>query len=1056
MKRLFALLLALTLVCSLLPTTPVLAAASPAEIPTEAAYAKVDVIFDQIDAQEAAPAKKNATDAEKAEAAKAIVMASDSFVEGSLEQSGNVFTWWTDGGIRCVYNPRIREKRENMTPETGIDAIVNEPVATKGGTPTSKQVYLIGPYYGYDDNFTNQYKSEARRIASAIGDTDGYTLYSGTAATIDKVAEAVQNGAVVFFDSHGATDYENPNNEDDCITGATGSWLCLSTKTGLTDADYDDGAAWDGENAFVNGDVIANHMTSTSPNGMVWMAICFGMATDTMYKPLREKGVEVVYGYSEAVTFGGDYLYEETFWGEMLQGKTVAQSIATMKSTWGEWDSSTKIANYYNEYGYSTISAARSGFAAFPWISSSEDTYHPGKRTGGSNYGADSLQTVNSTYTLGELQEVTTPTDPGAILTEAYALGAGEELPYEATLTGVITQVYTAYNPTYGNVTVIMAVPGYESMPIKCYRLSGSGADQIGVGDTITVTGTIVNYQHSSGNTEVEFAAGCILNSWSEGSNTPETPDTPDTPVIPDTPTGEGVTISFATTANRTELTDEVQVWQQNGITVTNEKASSTSPIADYSNPARFYKNSSLLIEYPDMVKFVAECNSASYATAFAGSISGASVETDGQNVTVTLPAVADSFEIAALSGGQVRMNSITVYGAEETEPDEPTEPDTPDVPDEPTLPPVLTEDTEIEMTLTEDLYIDLAGYSLSGIIYTNGFKVYCKDSSTDEYDGANAGYFNCLDEDGEWIVPELICSDGYTHYLTIFEEEGYSFHRFDLGIQYMSLEPAVVGLGYKAILSADETVFANLEATDAFTFRLQLDGYKPVYRHFDRDQLTSGDPIVLRIRNYDVENYSETKLYAQVSINLSDGVVIETEEVDLTFRWLTEQVDAYYTDYTPEQIAELKQLLEQFEVVKTWDLPNLFPVVSTSATLDLSNAANRLSWDGTQQTWEQNGIKFVNNKHNSTTAIASYVPIRLYAGSQVVISYTGMTKLEFDCTGITAKYVTAVYNSVSTIDGATVTQNGNIITVVLPAATDSVTFVMTAQGRAAALTVYK
>ena len=188
----------------------------------------------------------------------------------------------------------------------------------------------------------------------------------------------------------------------------------------------------------------------------------------------------------------------------------------------------------------------------------------------------------------------------------------------------------------------------------------------------------------------------------------------------------------------------------------------------------------------------------------------------------------------------------------------------------------------------------------------------------------------------------------------------------------------------------------------------------------------------------------------------MSDGVVIETEEVDLTFRWLTEQVDAYYTDYTPEQIAELKQLLEQFEVVKTWDLPNLFPVVSTSATLDLSNAANRLSWDGTQQTWEQNGIKFVNNKHNSTTAIASYVPIRLYAGSQVVISYTGMTKLEFDCTGITAKYVTAVYNSVSTIDGATVTQNGNIITVVLPAATDSVTFVMTAQGRAAALTVYK
>jgi hypothetical protein len=50
-------------------------------------------------------------------------------------------------------------------------------------------------------------------VAQAIGDTDGYTVYSGKAATIDKVAEAVSNGAVVFFDSHGATDYENPYND---------------------------------------------------------------------------------------------------------------------------------------------------------------------------------------------------------------------------------------------------------------------------------------------------------------------------------------------------------------------------------------------------------------------------------------------------------------------------------------------------------------------------------------------------------------------------------------------------------------------------------------------------------------------------------------------------------------------------------------------------------------------------------------------------------------------------------------------------------------------------
>lgn len=1048
-KRILALLLALVLACGLLPAGAAQAAEQEPRVLTEADYAAVDALFDAIDAAEAAPAKRDETQERKTEAAMALVQASDSYAEGSMVRSGNVFTWWTENGIRCVYNPRMRQLRQNMTPETGIDAIVNEPVATKGGTPTGKQVYLIGPYYGYDDSFTNQYKTEARRVAQAIGDTDGYTLYSGTAATIDKVAEAVQNGAVVFFDSHGATDYENPSNDLDCITGATGSWLCLTTGTGLTDQDYDDGAAYDGEDAFVNGDVIANHMTKNSPNGMVWMAICFGMATDTMYRPLREKGVEVVYGYSESVTFAGDYLYEETFWEQMLQGKTVAQAVATMKNTWGEWDWSTKIAEAYGYYdGYSTLAAAQGDFTAFPWVMSSEDTYHPGRRTA-SSYGADSLQTVQSTYTLGELQEVTDPTDPGQILTEAYALGAGEELPYEATLTGVITQVYTAYNATYGNITVIMAVPGYETMPIKCYRLSGSGVDQIGVGDTITVTGTIVNYQHSSGDTEVEFAQGCTLDSWVDGGST-DTPDTPDVPDVPDVPTGDGVTLSFADPENRTEFSTERQVWEQNGITVTNEKASSASDVADYSNPARFYKNSSLLIEYPGMVKFVAECSSSTYATAFANSISGASVTTDGQNVTVQLAAAADSFAIAALSGGQVRMNAITVYAAEAQEPDLPDQPEVSEIPDQ------LTGDTEVEWTLTEDLYIDLAGYSLSGIIYTNGFKVYCKDSSTDAYDCENIGYFNCLDEDGQWIVPEPLNSDGYQHYLTICDEDGYSFHRFFLGITYMSLEPSVIGLGYKAELHGDSMVMAQLAESKAFTFRLQLEGYDPVYRYYDQAELTSGKTIPLRVRNYGVEKYSETKLFAQVSISLSDGTTISTEEVSLTFRWLAEQVDATYQNYTAEQIADFKALLEQFEVVKTWDLPNLFPVEVTSATLDLSNTANRLSWDGTQQIWSANGITLTNNKGTSTTAVANYSPIRLYGGSEVIIEAAGMKKLEFDCAGQGSKYVTALYNSLCTISGATVTQSGTTITVELPAAASSVTFTMTAQGRAVALTVYR
>ena len=509
-KRICALLLTLALALSLLPGGFPIAQA--AQTLTDDDYARADRVFEAIADMEAAPAKRNATQTQKTDAAIRIVEASDSYAEGSLERNGNAFFWWTEDGIRCMYNPRMQKLRENMKPENMVSQAVNEPKPTKGGSPAGKQVYLIGPYYGADENFGAQSRIEAREVAQAIGDTDGYTLYSGKAATIDKVAEAVSNGAVVFFDSHGATDYSKEidryNGIYDLITGATTSYLCLSTREGLTTQDYNDGASYGGGDVFVNGKVIANHMTKNSPNGFVWMALCLGMGTRGLFEPLRENGVEVVYGYSGEVTFLGDYLYEEVFWDEMKAGKTVAQSAAKMKEVWGDWDYSDKM---FGSEGYGNIAEARKDFIAFPVVVSDEDEF-PGQRTT-SSYGADSVQTVRSTYTLGQVYPVTDPTDPKVILEEAYALYSDEQLPYEATLTGTVVKVVEAYNELYGNVTVNMKIPGYEDKPIRCNYLVGDGVDRIGAGDTITVKGFIVN--NASGG--VGFDRDCVLLSWEDG-----------------------------------------------------------------------------------------------------------------------------------------------------------------------------------------------------------------------------------------------------------------------------------------------------------------------------------------------------------------------------------------------------------------------------------------------------------------------------------------------------------------------------------------------------------
>ena len=92
-------------------------------------------------------------------------------------------------------------------------------------------------------------------------------------------------------------------------------------------------------------------------------------------------------------------------------------------------------------------------------------------------------------------------TDTAKIMADAAALASGDKLAYEATLTGKVISVDEVYSTQYKNVTVTIEVSGYSSQPIKCYRMVGTGADEVDIGYVITVTGNITNY-----NGTIEFA----------------------------------------------------------------------------------------------------------------------------------------------------------------------------------------------------------------------------------------------------------------------------------------------------------------------------------------------------------------------------------------------------------------------------------------------------------------------------------------------------------------------------------------------------------------------
>ena len=93
--------------------------------------------------------------------------------------------------------------------------------------------------------------------------------------------------------------------------------------------------------------------------------------------------------------------------------------------------------------------------------------------------------------------------DQKALLKAAFALGEGASMDYPAVLTGVVSEIPTAWSDEYGNITVNL---DFDGQIVQCYRLSGEGAKDIAVGDQITVAGIIKNYKGL-----IEFDKGCKL-----------------------------------------------------------------------------------------------------------------------------------------------------------------------------------------------------------------------------------------------------------------------------------------------------------------------------------------------------------------------------------------------------------------------------------------------------------------------------------------------------------------------------------------------------------------
>ena len=218
------------------------------------------------------------------------------------------------------------------------------------------------------------------------------------------------------------------------------------------------------------------------------------------------------------------------------------------------------------------------------------------------------------------------------------------------------------------------------------------------------------------------------------------------------------------------------------------------------------------------------------------------------------------------------------------------------------------------DVTLTKDLYIDLNGHSLTGTVIQGEYAVYGMDTTTDSY-GNTTGVLNCGVIPVKEFKTELTGS--IRRYMAVETESGYTFNRFYMGITKTSLQPDVVGVGYRALFMGSDAVKSQVAS---YGYSLHLDGLNGITR--TKDGFESGKELTLRVRNYDVVNYGETKLYATVILTLTDGTVIESAEYEMTLKDLVESVNANIDRYTSAQILAVQTMLANYEL--NWNMDKI------------------------------------------------------------------------------------------------------------------------------------
>ena len=560
--------------------------------------------------------------------------------------------------------------------------------------------------------------------------------------------------------------------------------------------------------------------------------------------------------------------------------------------------------------------------------------------------------------------------------------------------------------------------------------------------------------------------------------------------VVPEDKTVTG-TLTFDSDSKRIVSTTTQQVWSENDITLTYDKAGYNNNLAEYENPVRFYANTTITIEAPGNIQSIEfACNTTSYATALQKSISGSSVNDKIVNVTLDASSSSVTYQMTA----QVRMDALTVTYVKS---------DGSDIPD--SAPKLEIDETEIEISAEEtNGTINVTAENIESI----EVRSLVEEGSQEEVEWLTVEYANdvisysaaanesedprtaCIEvyaldtEDNELVKYIAVTQKGYVDPSVI---EDVTVEEF----KEASVNPEKYYQLTGTISSIKNDTYGNIDLQDEtgtiYIYGLtktKKTGANSNDKSFPTLGLKVGDKVTLCTVRGEYEGEpqgggSATPAYlvsaeklaawdAPVIACVNNKVTVTAEEgVEIRYTSDGTEPTSSSTLYTGEFDITTSVTIKAIAIADGRPSSNVAEKLceyveesqqpsTTTATLSFANKAQRTSFSTTQQVWEQNGIMFTNDKSSSTTAVADYAnPVRLYANSKVTVTAPDntITEIIFDCNS--SSYATALKNSIGTVSGASVTVSSDKVTVTFTSAVESfVVAKLTAQVRMDSITV--